>query len=266
MCPLCTSEEEVYLVEKLEDGRRRVECRRCEYQWHHGDAAPPKPAGTSFLALKARFPRPDDVTAEWREHAEMLKRRFLSEVQVEPEPNVGSFWRRYQHLFSAEGLKEADPAELKLFANDPTGVYAGIMTEFNKAWNRMGPDEGAVLVRQVIDHLLRGHGELEERLTQLIQGAVPYTMPGFKEALLTKALCVVYPDRFMTIVTYDQKRIMARTVYGLDLPDADRVSWTIGRLIVWSNDLLRGLVGEGFTHQQHAGHFLWWAKDQEGHP
>ena len=43
------------------------------------------------------------------------------------------------------------------------------------------------------------------------------------DALLTKALCVVYPDRFMTIVSYDQKRIMAKTVYDLGLPDADRV-------------------------------------------
>lgn len=54
---------------------------------------------------------------------------------------------------------------------------------------------------------------------------------------------------------------MAKAVYGLDLPSPDRVSWTIGRLIVWSNDLLRNLTGGGFAGQQHAGDFLWWAKD-----
>ena len=37
-----------------------------------------------------------------------------------------------------------------------------------------------------------------------------------------------------------------------------------GRLILWSNDLLRELVGNGFENQQHAADFLWWAKDQSG--
>jgi hypothetical protein len=38
---------------------------------------------------------------------------------------------------------------------------------------------------------------------------------------------------------------------------------TIGRLAVWSNDLILGLVGaEDFKTQQHAAAFLWWAKDQ----
>ena len=87
-------------------------------------------------------------------------------------------------------------------------------------------------------------------------------MPGFKEALLSKVLSVMYPERFLTIVTYDQKAEMARLVYGLELPAPDRVSWTIGRLIVWSNDLLNELTGDGFADRPHAGDFLWWAKRQ----
>ena len=190
-----------------------------------------------------------------------LKERFLREVQPEPDPKVAPYWAHYQEVFSAEVLPTADPDELKRFANDPTGVYSGIMTVFNNAWNA-DPAEGARLLRLVIDHLLRGPGELEERLTDLILGRVPYSMPGFKEALLTKVLCVTNPDRFLTIVTYDQKRIMASAIYGLDLPPADAVTWTIGRLVVWSNDLLRDLTGDGFVDQQHSAHFLWWAKDQ----
>ncbi len=76
------------------------------------------------------------------------------------------------------------------------------------------------MLRQVIEYLLRGSDpSLENRLTALIQGRFLFSIPGFKEALLTKALCVAFPDRFMTIVTYDQKRAMAKAVCGLDLPD-----------------------------------------------
>lgn len=136
------------------------------------------------------------------------------------------------------------------------------MTEFNKAWNA-NPEQGASQVRQVIEYLLRGNDpSLENRLTALIRGKFSFSMPGFKEALLSKVLSVVYPERFLTIVTYDQKAIMAKAVYGLDLPKPDSVNWTIGRLIVWSNDLLNLLTGDGFVDRPHTGEFLWWAKDQ----
>ena len=70
------------------------------------------------------------------------------------------------------------------------------------------------------------------------------------------------PDRFLTIVTYEQKAEMARAVYGLELPPQDRVAWTIGRLVVWSNDLLNELTGDGFADRPHAGAFLWWASKE----
>jgi hypothetical protein len=53
-------------------------------------------------------------------------------------------------------------------------------------------------------------------------------------------------------------------VYDLDLPDPEAVSWTIGRLIFWSNDLLRELAGPGFQDMEHVAEFLWWAKDVKG--
>jgi hypothetical protein len=90
-------------------------------------------------------------------------------------------------------------------------------------------------------------------------------MKGFKESLLTKVLCVVDPERYLTILMYTGvagKREIARSLWGLELPDPERVDWTIGRLILWSNDLLLALLGEGFRHQQHASEFLWWAKDK----
>ncbi len=37
-------------------------------------------------------------------------------------------------------------------------------------------------------------------------------------------------------------------------------------MILWSSDLLGDLVGDDFQNQQHAGDFLWWAKDQPRAP
>ena len=38
----------------------------------------------------------------------------------------------------------------------------------------------------------------------------------------------------------------------------------IGRLAIWSNDLLLELAGDGFTSPQHAASFLVWARDRVG--
>ena len=51
-------------------------------------------------------------------------------------------------------------------------------------------------------------------------------MTGFKEALLTKVLCVMYPERFLSLLTYtsprgDGKREIARA-YGLEPPEPQR--------------------------------------------
>jgi hypothetical protein len=46
----------------------------------------------------------------------------------------------------------------------------------------------------------------------------------------------------------------------LDLPPQPQAR--IGQQIVWSNDLLAELVGDGFMHGPHAGEFLWWAQRQ----
>jgi hypothetical protein len=107
---------------------------------------------------------------------------------------------------------------------------------------------------------------IEDRLTNLIEGRRGLGMKGFREALLTKVLCMVEPQRFIPILTYTSKagkREYAKWVYDLDLPEPATVSWTIGQLIFWSNDLLADLAGQGFEHMEHVGEFLWWAKDQD---
>lgn len=261
MCPLCTNEDDVTIIGTLDDGRKRAQCSACDFEWDHGEVkvVDPKQA-TSSVILHGRFPKPEDVTPEARERAERLKAKFLSTVHGEPHPTVAPYWAKYQRVFSAEGLATCDPQDLKDFANLDVGGNLGNMSIFNTAWNAIGADAAAAQTRKVIDHLLRGDGALEDRLTALIAGGFAFSIPGFKEALLSKVLAIVQPERFLTIHTYNQKATMAKSVYGLDLPSPDSVNWTIGRLIVWSNDLLNTLIGEGFADQQHAGAFLWWAQ------
>ena len=111
---------------------------------------------------------------------------------------------------------------------------------------------------------------LEDRLTHLIEDQAATGMPGFKEALLTKVLCVVEPERFLPILTYGTeetgKHDLALVLYGLHLPKVDTTSMQIGRLAVWSNDLLLELAGDGFTGPQQVAEFIWWARDRVEKP
>lgn len=52
-----------------------------------------------------------------------------------------------------------------------------------------------------------------------------------------------------------------RVVFGLDMPNSDSTGLSIGRLVYWSNDLLRdalqALPGPAFVDLEHAKEFLW---------
>lgn len=260
------TDDAVVLAEKLTGSQRRLRCDQCGYEWLRGTAAAQKVPLPTLAEIRQRFPKPGDVDAARLERAQQLKVEFLKR-EPEPEANVAPYWAKYQGIFSPAGLEVATPQDLKDFANSSIGANPGNMSVFNDAWNQMGPAEGAAEVRAVIEYLLRGTSpaDLEDRLTVLIQGTTSVGMKGFKEALLTKVLCIVYPDRYLTILKYTGeagKREIARSIWGLELPDPEKVTWTIGRLILWSNDLLLALLGEGFEHQQHAAAFLWWAKDK----
>jgi hypothetical protein len=189
--------------------------------------------------------------------AEVLKVEFLTSVRPAPDPRVTAYWQRYRDVFAGGG----DAQDLKDFANSPVGGSPGNMAVFNQAWNELGAEAAAAAVRESVDHLLSGPGVLEDRLTELISGE--RGLNGFREALLTKVLCVMYPDRFLTLLKYAGplgKQGIAQQLWQLDLPDS--TPSTIGERIVESNDLLLELAGEGFETAQHASSFLWWARDQ----
>ncbi|MDT3725407.1 hypothetical protein ROS62_11070 [Streptomyces sp. DSM 41972] len=267
MCPLCSDDEDIEVRATL-DGGRRVVRHRCGFEWEHGGLpSPQKQTHRSFEALKARFPKPEDVDPERLERVARLKAQYLA-VKPDLDSRVAAYWSQYQEIFAPDGLRTCNPQVLKDFANSEIGARPGNQATFNSAWNDMGDVAAAEATRSTIGYLLHGPGEvpLEDRLQQLLDGSKPFAMTGFKEALLTRVLCVVYPERFLTILKYmtdaGGKREIARLVYGLELPAPESVSWTRGRLILWSNDLLRTLVGEGFANQQHSAAFLWWAKDR----
>jgi hypothetical protein len=265
-CSTCHTDERVVLVEKLSGTQRKLKCEHCGHEWVRGEPERQKVPRPTLEDIKRRFPKPGDVDPKKRARADELKAEFLK-LEPEPEPKVAPYWAKYQQVFSAEGLAAVNPQDLKDFANSNVGANPGNMSVFNDAWNEMGADAGAAQVRKAVDYLLRGTSpvDLEDRLTNLITDTAPFGMKGFKESLLTKVLCIVHPDRYLTILKYTGeagKREIARSLWGLELPDPKKVDWTIGRLILWSNDLLLALLGEGFRHQQHAADFLWWARDK----
>jgi hypothetical protein len=264
-CPDCGSYD-LDLRELLEDTRRHLICLECGHDWLHGEAVVKPEPFNSFRHARERFPTTDAVAAGTRSRAEELKDKFLSNQPV-PSEAVAPYWAKYQQVFSAEGLPRCNPQDLKDFANITTGAHPGNMSVFNTAWNELGAADAAEKVRESIEYLLRGPDAVaeEDRLTHLIRGERGLGMKGFRESLLTKVLCVVYPERFVPILVYTGtagKREIAEKVYGLRMPSPEAVSWTPGRLAVWSNDLLRELAGPGFVDNVHLAEFLWWAKDE----
>lgn len=257
MCPLDIGHEDVEVLEELPDGRKRVRCPDCDYAWVHA-----RPDSASPIAKPTLHPMPttDKASPEAMARAERLKPVFLSQEHAGLDPRVPAFWAKYQYFFSEEGLPTAGPADLRAFGKDTSGSNLGIQATFRSAFDK-NPEDGAAQVRQVVDYLLRGTGKsLEDRLTDLIHGKLPFSFPGFKELLLSKVLSVVYPERFLTLLTYDQKTIAAKDVYGIDLPPCDHAR--IGHQIVRTNDLLAELAGDGFMHRPHVGEFLWWVQQQ----
>ncbi|MEW5659279.1 hypothetical protein ABGT92_28650 [Streptomyces cinereoruber] len=257
------------MVRTITPGRRFVK-HRCGFEWEDGEPTTPQrgPLHT-FDELKTRFPKAEDVVSGQLERANRLKEQYLA-VKPDLDPGVEAYWAKYRQVFSPDGLWTCDPRILKDFANSEIGARPGNQATFNSAWNEAGDAAAGEATRRTIEYLLYGPADvpLEDRLEHLLSGTKPFAMTGFKEALLTKVLCVMYPERFLTILKYKTtaggKREIARAVYGLELPSDELVNWTLGRLILWSNDLLLTLVGEGFVNQQHAASFLWWAKDQRG--
>jgi hypothetical protein len=267
-CPTCSSEDIDGTPQP--DSRLLIHCNACGHEWLRGEARrdPARPAVQTAESLQATFPSPADVRPDVRERVMLLTSEFLME-RPEPDPAVEAYRLRYAELFTRDGLRTATPDQLLYFANSTTVADPGNMSGFNRAWKTAGPDKAAAMVRDSIEYLLYGPESLrlEDRMTHLVDGSKKgLGFPSFKESLLTKVLCVVEPERFLPVVRYTAaasgKKELAKVVFELDLPPVEKSAWTIGRLAVWSNDLLRSLIGNDVPDLQQAARFLQWAKGQ----
>lgn len=301
-CPTCEQTTPEYLG-MADDGRNQMRCGACGHVWLLGErpvspraviprAAPVRASRARAATPRARaaagaptnrasrtpedadtarrrFPTADGVPAEFRARFTSLRKEFLADFP-RPDPEAARYRDVYREAFSAEGLPRVAPAALKSFANSKIVARPGSMTVFNDEWNTLGSREAAERVRDVVEYLLRGPEEIppEDRFTELVESPDPPAMRGFREAMLTRVLCIMEPDRFLPLLTYSSsaggKREITRSMFGLELPAPDSGAQTIGRLAYWGNDLLVELVGREFVSLDHARQFLWWAKDEPG--
>lgn len=97
----------------------------------------------------------------------------------------------------------------------------GNQSVFNAAWNAMVDSAAAESTRRTIEYLLHGPDNVprEDRLQQALDGTKSFAMTGFNEALLTSVLCVVEPERFLSILIRHLRRLAYQ---ALEAPTAPR--------------------------------------------
>ena len=166
----------------------------------------------------------------------MLKAEFLLDRR-EPDPDGREVPRPLPG--AVQPRRPADGAArttLYEFANSDTVANAGNMSGFNRAWKTQGPDKAAqqgprddrVPALRPREPAPRGPADPADRRQE-----GPRLPVVNKEPLLTKVLCVVEPERFLPVLRYsaptDGKKEIAKLVFDLDLPPAEKTAWTIGR-------------------------------------
>src|SRR5215218_9666349 len=154
-CPKCHSEDINGTPQA--DSRLLIHCNVCGTEWLRGEARrdPGRPAVQTIDSLHAEFPTARAVRHEIRERVATLEAEFLLH-RPEPDPDVPDYRKRYQELFSRDGLPSAPPDALYEFVNSATVASPGNVSGFNRAWKTQGPDKAAQKIRESVDYLLYG--------------------------------------------------------------------------------------------------------------
>ena len=166
MCPLCTSDDEVTILEVLPDGRKRARCAACKFEWDHGEVKEPKKLQImSEVEARGRFPRRRRMfDLEVMERAETLKARFLAELRQQPDPRIPIFWAKYQHAFQPRGPADLRPRGAQGFRQRPHRRVRRQDDRLQQRLERPGRTaEASKQTRQVIDYLLRRDGPITGR-------------------------------------------------------------------------------------------------------
>jgi hypothetical protein len=232
-------------------------------------STPRAPRERTTDEVRKEFEAASVVSEDVRTRAARLGSEFAQE-RPSPKPTAVAYREEYAEHFSKEGLEAVTAKQLHRFANSDLVAGPGNMSIFNEEWKKRGEDESRTRVVEAIAYLLYGPPQtrLEDRLTDLIEGNRGMGFRGFKESLLTKVLCMVYPDTYLPILVYTSpgrfgKKEIAEAVFRVNFPKPERTQWQIGRLVIWSNDRLVDLLPDMFRKDLvWASDFLWWAKDQ----
>ena len=161
-------------------------------------------------------------------------------------------------LLSEDSLRHPTADSLRLLATNRYGS-AGQQSGFYITLNTPGgPEQIADALRQ----LLYAEGDLADRLEDLIRGAGH--VHGLKDALLTKALAVKFPERWIPIYPWFAKRGKKNALQVLSLPvptDAERKAHA-GRVTIVANDLIRKTLEPYFPNDPWGMMvFVYWLVD-----
>ncbi len=130
-------------------------------------------------------------------------------------------------------------------------------------FNRQIQEESTLrLVLANIDHVLYGDGDVADRIDYVLTSP-DRVVPGFKEALITKALAIAHPDRWFPSYVSAGPKGKVKVIERLGLP-APTSSASVGQRATESNDTLREalhpFIGEDPWGKQA---FCFWLANRE---
>lgn len=214
-----------------------------------------------------------DPPASWSEHEQAALRAFRAGEPASGENRLATLVRRFRTEtgYASEGnlQREKERSELaegltKEALEDPDldnlrrlagGAYGspGPQSGFNRLLNDESTRER---LAASLTELLYGEVEVAGRIESAMNG--PSALPGFKQAMVTKALAVVDPDRWIPnyMTSGDVGKRAVLQLLGLP-PVSEGVS--LAEEMVESNDRIREALDEFFPDDPWGmQEFSWW--------
>lgn len=208
----------------------------------------PEDERAAFRSFRAGEPADDE------DQMAALVRRFRTETGY---PSEGNPQRERERSELAEGLTPSalDDPDLDVLRRLAGPAYGspGPQPGFNRLLN---DEETAACVVNIIKDLLYGDDEINVRVENAMIG--PAALPGFKQAMVTKALAVVDPDRWVPnyVTTGDVGKRTVLLLLGLPLTPT---GGSLADEIVDSNDRIRERLDEFFPDDPWGmQEFSWW--------
>lgn len=173
----------------------------------------------------------------------------------------------YRHIFAdalAEEKLASGDLDVDLFKKLSVKWYGGPGSQsYLMRFLKDHPDTGPSRLAETIHYLLYGDGEVADRITAVLE-APEYKISGFGEAMATKCLAVVHPDKWLPLFVYHSYSGSGKADFlklleiGFE-PDGK----SLGELAEQSNDRLRQRTEPLEPHDPWAqSSFLWWLKGQ----